>query len=110
MKKDENINLKPEELRQKLNLETGQLAWHELARSFARGVVVVTDSSMDLIEVAVALAVDNKAQFEDWVAKGKVWRATDEDAKSWHANNQLFWSVVIPPWVLVQGVNEPEDV
>jgi len=106
MTDDNEINLNAEELRQKLNLETGKIDWQELQRSFARGVVIVAEKSLDLIDVAVALSADDKEQFEEWVSNDKVWRATDSDAKNWHQSSQLFWSVVIPPWVLVQEINE----
>ena len=99
---DDPDKLNSEELRQKLNLETGQLSWPELQRHFARGVVVVVGRELDLIEVAAALAEDDKACFEAWIEAEQVWRATDEDAKRWHANDTGFWSAVVAPWVLVQ--------
>ena len=43
-------------LRAKLNAETGKLAWKELERHFARGVVVKVAGDLDLVEVALAVA------------------------------------------------------
>ena len=100
---DENhIAFNEQELRQKINLETGQLGWHELARHFAKGTVVVVDASLDLVDVAVKFCADDKAQFETWTNAGLVKRAQDDDARRWNDNNSVLWSCVVAPWVLVQ--------
>ena len=44
-----------------LNAQTGQLAWPELARHFARGVVVVVSQEEDLVAVAESMLGDNQA-------------------------------------------------
>lgn len=102
MQNDDPDKLNSEEVRQKLNLETGQLSWSELTRHFARGVVVVVDPGLDLIEVAAALAEDNTSRFEHWVESGQIHRALDDDARCWEAEQSQFWSAVVAPWVLVQ--------
>ena len=96
--------LPEDKLSTKLKLETGKLSWPELQRHFARGVVIVVSTELDLIEVAIKLNEDDKAQFEAWTAQNQVWRANDEDALQWQAANPVFWSVVVAPWVLVQQI------
>ncbi|MDH5444987.1 MAG: DUF2288 domain-containing protein [Gammaproteobacteria bacterium] len=91
-------------LADKLNLETGKLSWPELQRHFARGMVIVVGTELDLIDVAIKLTEDDKAQFETWTAENKVWRAHDEDAIHWQETDPVFWSVVVAPWVLVQTI------
>lgn len=93
----------PEEiLRAKLNGETAQICWAELQRHFARGVVVRVAGELDIIDVALAMARDDKALFTEWMAKGKVSRASDEDAMDWQQRDPVFWSLVAAPFVLVQ--------
>lgn len=101
---DEPIELNADELRQKLNLETGRLSWPELQRHFARGVVVVADSQLDLIEVAAGFAEDNKPRIENWIQQGQLARANDEHALRWSEQQPDFWSVVVVPWVIVQEI------
>ncbi|MGD8546498.1 MAG: DUF2288 domain-containing protein, partial [Thiohalophilus sp.] len=98
---DEPVELNAEELRQKLNLETGKLSWEELQRFFARGVVVVAGPELDLIEVAVAFTEDKKQRIEQWIENDQLARANDEHALQWQARNTVFWSVVVAPWVIV---------
>lgn len=93
-----------EELRPRLNAETGKLAWHELERHFACGVVVKVSVELDLIEVAASIAEDDKAVIERLIYTDKLSRASLEDAKDWHERNPAFWAVVTAPWVLVQEI------
>ena len=99
---DERIELNSEELRQKINLETGSIEWSELVRHFAKGLVVVIGTDLDLIEVAERFAADDQTQVATWIEQEKISRAMDDDARRWHENNTEFWSVVVAPWVLVQ--------
>lgn len=93
-----------EELRPRLNAETGKLAWHELERHFACGVVVKVSMELDLIEVAASMVKDDKAAIERLIHADKLSRASAEDAKVWHERNPAFWAVVAAPWVLVQEI------
>lgn len=95
------------ELRVKLNAETAQLRWAELARFFAAGSVVWVDDGLDLIDVAVALADDDAAAFRRWLEDGRVARVSDAQALQWHETDAALWTVVVKPWVLVQSVRAP---
>ncbi len=99
-----NTPLDANELRNKLNSETGQLGWQELQPHYARGVVVYVASGMDLVNVAVRLSRDDKAALERWLHAGLVARATDQQAEEWARRQPQFWSVVVAPWVLVQEI------
>lgn len=90
------------ELRQELNLETAQIAWRELQYFFAAGAVISVARDLDLIEVALQLSRDNKAQFEQWLTQDRVHLVQDDEAKQWWDSDAQLWSVVVKPWVLVQ--------
>jgi hypothetical protein len=91
-------------LRAKLNLETAQLAWPELERHFARGVVVKVANGMDLVDAALQVAENNAATVQAWLAEGRIAKAELADAEDWHARQPMFWAVVVAPWVLIQEV------
>lgn len=91
-------------LRAKLNAETGKLAWWELERHFARGVLIKVAVDQDLVDVALALARDDRARVERLLAEGGMARASTADAQAWHTQGSMFWAVVTAPWVLVQEV------
>lgn len=91
-------------LREKLNLETGRMDWPSLARHFARGSVIKVSEGLDLVEVATAVANDDKPAVEAWLASGQIVKASVEDAQAWNDRQTMFWAVVVAPWVLVQEI------
>ena len=93
-------------LRAKLNLETARLAWPELERHFARGVVVRVRPGFDLIEAALAVAENRVAEVQRWLADGTLAKPDTDDAERWHAAQQVFWGVVVAPFVIVQETAE----
>lgn len=86
----------------RLNEETGVIAWSELVRHFARGVVIHVSVQVDLIDAAVCLIEDDVTLLQAWADEGKVRRASDDDARDWTSREPDFWCVVSAPWVLVQ--------
>lgn len=91
-----------EQLAAYFNGETARIAWQELERFFAQGVLLFVDDSLDLIEVAVRLTRDDKVKFEAWIADQLVGQVTDQQASGWQSANADLWAVVAAPFVLVQ--------
>jgi hypothetical protein len=91
-------------LREKLNLETGRIAWTELQRPFARGVVIRVGPSLDLVEVASCFARDDKDAVAAWLAAATLAKADADDARAWQQREAQFWALVVAPWVLVQEI------
>lgn len=87
-------------LRAKVIMETSRIEWKELQKFFAGGLAVAVSAKLDLIEVALQMHGDNKAQFEEWLSAGMVGKVTDEQAAAWLDSD--MWAVVVSPWVLVQ--------
>lgn len=95
-------------LRDKLALETAKIGWRELESFYARGVVVLVQPELDLVEVGYQLTQDHKAQFEQWMAAGQVGPVAEEQAHQWHHQQAELWALVIAPWVLVQPLSASE--
>jgi len=91
--------------------ESGQLSWSELARYFARGVVIKIDRSLDLIEVGQCMASDNSEQLQQWLDASLVGHASDDDARAWASTKPepQFLALVTAPWVLVQDISDQKD-
>lgn len=93
----------PDEItRAKVNLETAQIAWKELLRFFAGGLVIAVNPQLDLVEVALQMSQDNKTQIEQWMAEGKIAKVSDELAREWLEAEAVLWAVVVKPWIVVQ--------
>jgi hypothetical protein len=91
---------------EKLAAESGVIAWPELQRHFARGVVVVVSPPLDLLEVAAAMARDDAPMLGDWMQSSRVLRATYEQARQWEMAQPALRAVVVAPWVLVQEIRQ----
>ena len=88
--------------RVKVNLETSQIAWHELQRFFASGSAVFVASSLDLIDVAYQFSIDNKDQVTQWMQNNQISLVSDQQALMWLEADTTVWAVVVKPWILVQ--------
>ena len=99
-------------LHAKINLETARIAWKELQRFFATGVVFSVAPELNLVDVAVHISNDNRAIVETWLNNGALARVSDELALKWFEQDVTLWSVVVKPWILVQELplNEQKTV
>jgi hypothetical protein len=94
--------LKDTELHDKINRETARVNWSELERHFAHGAVIWVSIDLDLVEVALRIAHDDKDYITRWMNEGKVAKVSDAQAQTWQATNALLWASVVNPFVLVQ--------
>lgn len=98
-----------EELRAHLHGETSKLPWSELEKHFARGVVIKVEKGLDILDVAIVIARDDKESLKTWLDDKKVMTAEIEDAKQWHDASASLWSVVVAPFILVQEFEQKLD-
>ena len=90
------------ELHDKINRETGRVKWSELDRHFAAGSVIYVSEELDLIDVALHVAHDDKDSILKWMSAGTVAKVTDLQAQTWTATDATLWASVVSPFVLVQ--------
>jgi hypothetical protein len=94
--------LKDSELHDKINRETARVAWSELERHFASGAVIYVSGELDLVEVAMRIAHDDRASITRWMDEGRIAKVSDAQAQSWQAAGTPLWASVVSPFVLVQ--------
>lgn len=88
--------------REKVNLETSQIAWKELQRFFANGSAVYVAPDLDLVDVAYQFSIDNKEQVALWMQNHQIALVSDQQALDWFETDATVWAVVVKPWILVQ--------
>ena len=94
--------------RERLARECGVLGWHEIARHFARGVLIMARPGVPFLDVAECLVGNDTARLQAWLDSGEVTRASDEDARDWNERAPEFRCIVVAPWVLVQERSRAE--
>jgi hypothetical protein len=92
-----------DDLRNKLRSEVLPATWGELVLPFARGALLLAAPALDLLDVAEAIARDDRSRVEAWLSQGTLARASDADAARFVAEpSQRFQFVIVQPWVLAQ--------
>ena len=86
----------------KLLAETARCPFSELQRFFAQGSLLRVELGIDLMDVGVALALDDTKKFQQWIATGQVAPLEDTLAALWMADDTELWTMVVRPWILVQ--------
>ncbi len=92
-----------EVLRVRVNGETARIEWRDLERHFAQGIVLRVSPGSDLVDIAVAMALDERAVIAGALERGELARAGEDDAAAWQG--ETVWAVVVAPWVLVQAAD-----
>ena len=99
MKEDAN---NPVSTSQKLHEQTALIAWKELQRFFAQGVVMWVDEDCDLVEIGTFIVDDQAKKIEALMASTKLAAVSNVQAKNWFERDVSLWSLVVAPFVLVQ--------
>jgi len=85
-----------------LHAETAAIEWKDLERFFARGNLLRVSADIDLVDVALEIANDNKTCIENWMAAGQLAGVSNDEASLWTKGESNLWSVIVLPWILVQ--------
>ncbi|MDB4977612.1 MAG: hypothetical protein JWN48_5953 [Myxococcaceae bacterium] len=90
-------------LRAKLRSEVLPASWPELLYQFARGGLFLVASEVDLLDVAEAMANDDRPRIEQLLQTGALRRASDDDARVFQATPGVrLQFVIVQPWVVAQ--------
>lgn len=92
----------PSTLYAKLLGETARIAWQELQPFFARGQLLRVDPVVDLVEVATAVAQDERNKVAAWMQEGHLQKVDERHAEDYLTRDPELWAVVVSPWVLIQ--------
>ncbi len=93
----------PEDLRAKITSELGTAGWALLASHAKSGSLILVDRSLDLIDVAVAIAGNETKQVGPWVERGLLSKLDEREQASMAETDAAFFQfVVVSPFVLAQ--------
>jgi hypothetical protein len=92
-----------DELRARLKSEVHRVDWKPLGPHAKRGGLILVDSELDLVDVAVAVASDDSVLVGRWMDAGALRRPTDEQIEAWRKEtDESFTAVIVQPYVLAQ--------
>jgi hypothetical protein len=97
-----------EEIRAHLTNEVHRVDWKPLAAHAKRGGLILVDTALDLVEVAVAVATDDSANVARWMNAQQLTKPTEDQIGSWEGDSEdRFTIVIVQPYVLAQRDTGP---
>jgi len=85
--------------------DLAEVSWRELKIHLKRDAIIVVAAELDLIDVAVAVANDDKSLVEVWIGENQLGKPTEEQLKSWEEESEYrFKMLIVQPFILVQNV------
>ena len=94
-----------EELKKQLKNEMAEVDWNDIKPHAQRDAVIVVNGKLDLLEVGVAIAQDDKKAVEHWITEQLISKPSNQQLSDWNINStQLFKTLIVQPFVLVQSL------
>lgn len=95
-------------IRAQLANEVHRVDWKPLAAHAKRDGLILVDASLDLVDVAVAVATDDSANVERWMNARQLTKPTEDQIGSWEGDAEdRFTIVIVQPYVLAQRDTGP---
>jgi hypothetical protein len=92
------------DLRQELTELLDEATWEWLSPHADRDAIIIVDTSLDLVEVGLALARDQTQSVKHWIAEQLLSKPSLAQKMRWDQDNQKrFSALIIQPYVLIQS-------
>ena len=89
-------------IQEQLAQDLADVSWKDIIPHCQRDAVIVVYDGLDMIEVGVAIAQDNIAQVQVWVAEQLLQKPSAEQLSLWNQSpEQLFSVLIVAPYVLM---------
>ncbi len=96
-----------ENLRKRLTEDIADVNWNDIKPHAQRNAVIVVNENLNLLDVGVAIAQDDKIVVERWITENLISKPSNEQLSHWNDNTtQLFTTLIIQPFVLIQQSEE----
>jgi len=77
--------------------------WEWLMPHAKRDAIVIVAPELDLLDVGVAIASDDKTSVEDWIGQQQLSKPSPEQLSDWgNEPTRRFKALIVQPYVLVQ--------
>ncbi len=97
-----------DDLRSRLRGERIPALWRDLEPHARRDHVFLAAETLDLVEVAAAMAENDAPRVQDWLAGGLLRRPLPDEMRAWHdVPGTMFQMIIVAPFVLAQVTAAP---
>lgn len=96
------------ELRATLAETVGEAPWSMLEAHAKRDGIILVDPSLELLDVAVAIAEDDGDAVSRWMQEGRLTKPDAQAMAAFEAQKERQWPfAIVQPFVLVSGPLAP---
>lgn len=101
MTRNDDVN----KLRQTLEKALDEADYTDIEPHIKRDAVIVVGHGMNILEVAMKVALDDTKVIDAWIGEGKLGKPTLEQIGLWSSQpHKPFLALIVAPFVLVQEV------
>ena len=94
--------------REELATKIDSTDWFTLRAHLERGALIVVDTMLDLAETGAAVAADEVAVVERWIASGMLAKPSAAQIRAWEEDRgKRFNCLIVSPYVLFQEITTP---
>lgn len=86
-------------LADKLKAEIGTVSWSWLRPHEKRKILFRVSQTLDLVEVALAVAEDQTAKVKSWLENEDLTQPTLRQVAKWEKSGGLFSGIIVKPYV-----------
>ncbi|MDJ0508582.1 MAG: DUF2288 domain-containing protein [Crocosphaera sp.] len=98
-----------EDIRKRLTDDIADVNWNDIKPHAQRDAVIVVNESLNLLDVGIAIAQDEKVMVERWITEELICKPSNEQLGNWNSNEtQLFKTLIVQPFVLIQTITTSE--
>ena len=92
------------DIKTQLEKEIASTQWQDLIPHAQRDAIVIAHSSLDLVEVGVAIATDNTQTVQNWISEQLLQKPTAQQLSEWNQEpNRKFTTIIVQPFVIISG-------
>lgn len=89
--------------KEELALSISEAEWCWLRAHQERGGLILVDDSLDLVDTALQVAIDNTEIIQNLINDGKLGKPNLAQLRSWDADDhKRFSMLIVSPFVLIQ--------
>lgn len=88
---------------QELESQILVIPYPEMEPHLKRGAVILIDEDLNLAEVGLMVASDDKAGITKLLAAGQLTKASSIEFEQWRQHKQFFKILIVQPFVLAQN-------
>lgn len=94
-----------EDIRTQLAQDIAEVEWEVLIPHAQRDAIIIVDSSLPLLDVAVAVANDDQMSVQHWISEALISKPSQQQLSDWNGTpEQKFNTAIVQPFVIISPV------